>query len=136
MLVHLPREDGYRPKHTVKNGPGARRLRSGHDEERAHHDDEHAARPAAPLVDVGPRQGTLGTCIVHRRDRHPGLLRRPPQPLAASHQREHERSLAAVLPNGTDLSRWNADEIEAVATALKQATAEDPRLEDARRGPR
>ena len=35
MLVHLPREEGWRHKHAVKNGPGAGRLRRDHDEERA-----------------------------------------------------------------------------------------------------
>ncbi len=37
---------------------------------------------------------------VQRRDRRPRLLLRPGQPLAARFEREHERSAAAVLPQG------------------------------------
>ncbi len=37
----------------------ARRLRRGHDEERAGRDDDDAARAAAPIADLGPRQRTL-----------------------------------------------------------------------------
>jgi len=38
--------------------------------------------------------------------------------MAAGHEREHQRPAAAVLPKGTDLSRWMAEEIEAVTNAL------------------
>jgi IS30 family transposase len=38
--------------------------------------------------------------------------------VAAGHEREHQRTLASVLPQGTDVSRWRREEIEAVAAAL------------------
>ena len=100
MLIHLPREDGYGTIPRTKNGPAARRLRRGHDEERARSDDDDAARAAAPIADLGPRQGALRARRVQGRDRHPGLLRRPAQPLAARHEREHQRAAAPVLPEG------------------------------------
>ena len=101
-----------------KERPAARRLRRGHDEERAGVDDDDPARAAPPIADLGPRQRTLPARRVQGRDRHPGLLRRPTQPLAARDEREHQRVLRQYFPKGTDLSRWSADEIEAVAAAL------------------
>ena len=44
--------------------------------------------------------------------------------------------LRQYFPKGTDLSRWNAEEIEAVAAALNSTAPQDPRLEDTRRSPR
>ena len=38
--------------------------------------------------------------------------------MAAGNEREHQRPLAPVFPKGIDLSRWNAEEIEAVAATL------------------
>ncbi len=85
MLVHLPREDGYWHRESVKNA-GAGRLRRGHDEGRArgHHHDP--ARAAPSVADVGPRQGDERPRPVPRRDRPAGPLRRPAQPLAARNQ--------------------------------------------------
>ncbi len=85
MLVHLPREEGYRPQAHAEERTGARRLRSNHDEERARGHDDDAARTAPPILDLGSRQGALRTRCVQGRDRHPGLLRRPAEPLAAGH---------------------------------------------------
>jgi IS30 family transposase len=38
--------------------------------------------------------------------------------VATADEREHERAAASVLPKGTDLSRWSAEDLEAVALAL------------------
>lgn len=38
--------------------------------------------------------------------------------LAARHEREHERAAAPVLPKGADLSRWSAEDSQAVAATL------------------
>jgi transposase InsO family protein len=38
--------------------------------------------------------------------------------VAARHEREYQRPTAPVVLQGTDLSRWSAEEIEAVAHAL------------------
>jgi hypothetical protein len=54
---------------------------------------------ATPLTDLGPGQGDGRAREVHARQRPAGLLLRPPQPLAARQQREHQRAAqAAVLP--------------------------------------
>ena len=63
------------------------------------------------------------------------LLLRPTQPVAARHKREHQRSPASVLSQGTDLSRHSRDEIETVALALKQSAAKDARVEKHLRRP-
>ena len=44
--------------------------------------------------------------------------------------------LRQYFPKGTDLSRWTAEEIEAVATHAQQQAPQDPRLEDPSRGTR
>ena len=59
MLVHLPREAGYRHKHTIEERAGASRLRRDHDEERPCRRDHDTARAAAPLAHLGPRQGAV-----------------------------------------------------------------------------
>ena len=38
--------------------------------------------------------------------------------MAARYKREYERPSTAILPKGTDLSRWSAHEIQAVANVL------------------
>ena len=38
--------------------------------------------------------------------------------------------LRQYFPKGTDLARWSADEIEAVAASAQQPTPQDPRLEN------
>ena len=43
MLIHLPREDGYRHKQTPKNGPALAGDCAIHDEERTRGDDERTA---------------------------------------------------------------------------------------------
>ena len=53
-------------------------------------------------------------------DRHrpAGVLLRPAQPLAARHQREHQRAAAPVLPQGHRPRRHRPDDLDAVAAAL------------------
>ena len=86
MLVHLPREQGYRHKATPKNGPalagyGAVTMKNA----------LAATMSTLPEVmrrfpDLGPRQGTLCTRPIQGGDRHPGVLCRPAEPLAARHE--------------------------------------------------
>ena len=67
---------------------------------RARGADPDPARAAPPDPHLGPRQGDGRPRPVHRRHRRAGLLLRPPQPLAAGHQREHQRPAPPVLPQG------------------------------------
>ena len=118
MLVHLPREDGYHHKHTVKNGPalagyGAITMKNALAEtmttlpaqlrrsltwDRGKELSAHAAfkvQTGIPVFFADPRSPwQRGT-----NENTNGLLRQ-------------------YFPKGTDLSRWTADEIEAVAAAL------------------
>ena len=59
--------------------------------------DRAAGRPS-PIAHLGPGQGDGPPRRLHRRQRHARLLLRPPQPLAARHQREHQRAAPPVLP--------------------------------------
>jgi hypothetical protein len=59
-------------------------------------------------------------------DRDQGVLRRPALAVAAADEREHQRPVASVLPQGTDLSRWTAEDLEAVAHALNNRPRKDP----------
>ena len=64
----------------------------------AHPTDPAPARTPAPHPDLGPRQRDGPTRPVQHRHRCRGLLLRPPQPLAARQQREHQRPAPPVLP--------------------------------------
>ena len=73
--------------------------------------------------------------LAHRH--RPGdLLLRPAQPLAARHQREHQRAAAPVLPEGHRPSPAHRRRPRRRRRRPQQPAAQDPRLEDARRSPR
>ena len=97
ILIHPTRS---RLRHDPENEerPGTRRIRRSHDEQGSCCVNVDPARPARPISHLGSRQGTLSPCCVHRRDRDPGVLRRPAQPLATRHERKHQRHSAPVLP--------------------------------------
>ena len=100
MLIHLPREEGYGTIPRTKNGPalagyGAVTMKNA------------LAATMTTLPEQLRRSLTWDRgkelsahAAVQDRDRHPGLLRRPAQPLAARHEREHQRPAAPVLPQG------------------------------------
>lgn len=98
LLVHLPREEGYRTQGDTEERPGAGRLWRDHDEERPRDHDVDTAGAAGTVADLGPREGDVGARAVPSRDRDPGLLRRPAIAVAAGHEREHQRAAASVLP--------------------------------------
>ena len=91
---------GLRHKHTIKNGPalagyGAITMKNA------------LAATMTTLPEQLRRSLTWDRgkemsahAAVQGRDRHPGLLRRPAKPLAARHEREHQRAAAPVLPQG------------------------------------
>ena len=100
MLLHLPRMHGYGIEPRVKNGPalagyGAEAIRDAISSTITTLPDQlrrsltwdrgkEIAQHAQLRIDTGVA----------------GLLRRPQQPLAARHQREHQRAAAPVLPEG------------------------------------
>lgn len=118
MLVHLPREEGYRHKHSVKNGPalagyGAitmknalantmttlpEQLRQSLTWDRGKELSAHAAFK----VETG--------IAVYFAD--------PRSPWQRGSNENTNGLLRQYFPKGTDLSRWSARDIEAVAAAL------------------
>ena len=120
----------------VKNGPalagyGAEAMRDALGV--AVHD---AARAAAPLADLGPRQGARPARPAQDRHRPRRLLRRPAQPMAARHEREHQRAAAPVLPQGHRPVPLERRRDRSRRRRAQQPAPQDPRLEDTRRGPR
>ena len=96
----LAARGGLRRHRRTKNGPALAGYGAVTMNERARRHDHHTARTAAAVADLGSRQRALPARTVHGRDRRPGLLRRPPKPVAAGHEREHEWPAAPVLPEG------------------------------------
>ena len=67
------------------------------------------------------------------RHRDRGLLRRPPQPLAARHQREHQRAAAPVLPQGHRPLALERRRHPGRRRRAQQPAPQDPRLQDSGR---
>lgn len=85
----------------------------------------------AKRITAGPRAGgvMVNRMRIERLMRQHGIQGRrlkrrhrttilDPAALAAPDEREHQRAAAPVLPKGTDLARWSAEELEAVALAI------------------
>jgi IS30 family transposase len=118
LLVHLPREEGYRHKERVRNGPalagyGAITMKNALA-------DTMATLPgqlARSLTwDRGKEmsahaQFTVETGI-------PVFFADPHSPWQRGTNENTNGLLRQYFPKGTDLSRWSAEEIEAVAHAL------------------
>jgi len=118
MLVHLPREQGYRHKETVKNGPalagyGALTMKNA----------------LAQSMSTLPEQ--LARSLTWDRGKEmsahaqfkietgiPVFFADPQSPWQRGTNENTNGLLRQYFPKGTDLSRWTAEEIEAVAHAL------------------
>src|SRR5690606_16871254 len=84
----------------------------------------------------GSWQGTLRARSARARDRHEGVLRRPPLALAETDEREHERVVASVLPEGHGpLTLVRRGPRSSRARAQQPAT-QKPRLDDTDRSVR
>lgn len=118
MLVHLPREEGYRHKQTPKNGPalagyGAITMKNA----------------LANTMSTLPEQ--LARSLTWDRGKEmsahakfsietgiPVFFADPQSPWQRGTNENTNGLLRQYFPKGTDLSRWSAEEIEAVAHAL------------------
>ena len=118
MLIHLPREDGYRHKHTPKNGPalagyGAVTMKNA------------LASKMTTLPEQLRRSLTwdrgkeLSAHAQFRVETDIAVYFADPQsPWQRGTNENTNGLLRQYFPKGTDLSRWDAEEIEAVAAAL------------------
>lgn len=118
MLVHLPREEGYRHKHTVKNGPalagyGAITMKNALA-------DTMSTLPARLARSVTWDRGKEMSAHAQFRVETgiPVFFADPQSPWQRGTNENTNGLLRQYFPKGTDLSRWTAEEIEAVAHAL------------------
>ena len=118
MLIHLPREEGYRHKYTIKNGPalagyGAVTMKNA----------------LADSMSILPEQ--LRRSLTWDRGKElsehmafkvqtgiPVYFADPHAPWQRGTNENTNGLLRQYFPKGTDVSRWNAEELDAVATAL------------------
>jgi IS30 family transposase len=118
MLIHLPREDGYRHKQTPKNGPalagyGAITMKNA----------------LATTMSTLPEQ--LRRSLTWDRGKElsahaafkvetgiPVFFADPQSPWQRGTNENTNGLLRQYFPKGTDVSRWTAEEIEAVANTL------------------
>ena len=118
MLVHLPREEGYRHKHTIKNGPalagyGAITMKNV------------LAKTMSTLPDQLARSLTWDRgkeMSAHAQFKVetgiPVFFADPQSPWQRGTNENTNGLLRQYFPKGTDLSRWTSEDIEAVAHAL------------------
>ena len=118
MLVHLPREEGYRHKETPKNGPAL-----------AGYGAITMARALASTMSSLPSE--LARSLTWDRGKEmsahaqfkvatgiPVFFADPQSPWQRGTNENTNGLLRQYFPKGTDLSRWSAEEIAAVAHAL------------------
>nr|WP_282107854.1 IS30 family transposase [Streptomyces sp. F63] len=118
MLVHLPREEGYRHKQSVKNGPalagyGAITMKTA------------LANTMSTLPEQLARSLTWDRgkeMSAHAQFRVetgiPVFFADPHSPWQRGTNENTNGLLRQYFPKGTDLSRWSAEEVEAVAHTL------------------
>ncbi len=118
MLVHLPREDGYQHKQTPKNGPAL-----------AGYSAITMKNALTNTMSTLPEQ--LARSLTWDRGKEmsahaqfkvetgiPVFFADPQSPWQRGTNENTNGLLRQYLPKGTDLARWSAEEIEAIAHAL------------------
>jgi IS30 family transposase len=118
MLVHLPREQGYRHKQTVKNGPalagyGAITMKNALANSMATLPEELVR---SLTWDRGKEMSAHAQFKVETGI--PVFFADPQSPWQRGTNENTNGLLRQYFPKGTDLARWSAEEIEAVAHAL------------------
>jgi IS30 family transposase len=118
MLVHLPREQGYRHKHTIKNGPalagyGALTMKNALSQTMSTLPDQLAR---SLTWDRGKEMSAHTQFKVETGI--PVFFADPHKPWQRGTNENTNGLLRQYFPKGTDLSRWTAEDIEAVAHAL------------------
>lgn len=136
MLLHLPRLEGYGVEQRVKNGPalaghGAGAVRNAIATAFAAMP-EHVRRSLTwdrgkELAQHVQLSAATGMKVV---------LRGPAQPLAARHQREHERAAATVLPERNGSVPMDRRRNQCGRRYPQRQASQDPRLADTCRSPR
>jgi len=118
MLVHLPREQGYRHKHTIKNGPalagyGAITMKNALVQTMSTLPDQLAR---SLTWDRGKEMSAHAQFKVETGI--PVFFADPQSPWQRGTNENTNGPLRQYFSKGTDLSRWTAEDIEAVAHAL------------------
>jgi IS30 family transposase len=118
MLIHLPREEGYRHKHTPKNGPalagyGAVTMKDALAAKMTTLP-EHVRRSLT--WDRGKELSPHAAFKVETGI--PVYFADPHSPWQRGTNENTNGLLRQYFPKGTDLSRWNAEEMDAVASML------------------
>ncbi len=118
LLVHLPREEGYRHKATPKNGPalagyGAITMKNALA-------NSMAALPAQLTRSLTWDRGKEMSAHAKFRVETgiPVFFADPQSPWQRGTNENTNGLLRQYFPKGTDLSRWSAEDIDAVAHAL------------------
>jgi IS30 family transposase len=118
MLVHLPREEGYRHKETPKNGPAL-----------AGYGALTMSKALAATMATLPAQLTRSLTWDRGKEMSahaqfkvatgiPVFFADPQSPWQRGTNENTNGLLRQYFPKGTDLSRWSAEDLEAVAHAL------------------
>ena len=84
-------------------------------------------------LDLGPGKGDGSAPMVQHRDRRRGLLLRPPQPVAARVQREHQRAPSPVLPERQEPRRRESGRTRRGRPQTQRPASPDARVPDTRR---
>jgi IS30 family transposase len=118
MLVHLPRKDGWGDKPPVKNGPalggyGAESMRDALTDSFASMPDQLRG---SLTWDRGKELAAHAEFTVETGI--PVFFADPHSPWQRGTNENTNGVLRQYFPKGTDLSRWDSDELAAVATAL------------------